>query len=42
MKEIVNNFQEITERRDAVRKKVKEANDAIEAAQKCRSNKEKQ
>ena len=32
MKEIVNNFQEITERKDAVRKKVKKANDALKAA----------
>ena len=32
IKEIVKNYQEITERRDSVRKKVKEANEAIETA----------
>ena len=32
IKEKVTNLQEITERRDAVRQKVKQANEAIEAA----------
>ena len=32
MKEIAKNFQEITERRDAVRRKGEQVNDAIEAA----------
>ena len=32
MKEIVTNFQEIMERRDAVRQKVKQATEATEAA----------
>ena len=39
MEDIVKNFQEITERSDAVRKKVKEENDAIETARNAEASK---
>ena len=40
IKEIVGNFTEIAENRDTVRKKVKEANEAIEEARTKRKSRE--